>query len=579
MRVSLRWKAVALFVVVTAAPALVATEALLDVNRVAVETSEARVQAAVVAEITRAATAEVARAKRDAEAVADELADAAKTPTGPDGLDGVRAILATRTAFDAVRFEVPSAKVSTVVKKPTAKSQPAPSSDALRARADRFGSALLSGTDGHALLVVPIPTDAPNAARGYVTADVDLAGFSSDLAAVLASRFDRGSANVVVVDEDRQVVAAAGPLAPRVGESAKTLPVLGALPPGTPFTAAFGAVSPHETQGRRMVGAVQTVPEVAWAVALYRPEADAYSALTEMRRRGFLVVGASLLLALLAALGTATAVTRPVLALAEQARRIGARRWRDVTIDRSRNDELGDLATSLGTMARDLERGEAELVRETALRADLGRFLSKDLVEAIVKGEHALALGGRRAEISVLFADVVAFTALAETQSPEKVVALLNELFTVLTEVVFRHGGTVDKFIGDCIMAVWGAPQSTPDHAQRALACAEDMMRFLETANEDFRARYGAEIRLGIGVNSGEALVGNIGSEARMEYTVIGDVVNVAARLEAIARPNQVLVAERTAELAGESFELTLLGERALTGRKEPTRVHELALA
>ena len=100
---------------------------------------------------------------------------------------------------------------------------------------------------------------------------------------------------------------------------------------------------------------------------------------------------------------------------------------------------------------------------------------------------------------------------------------------------MFRHGGTVDKFIGDCIMAVWGAPSAQDDHAARALAAAEDMMRFLETANEGWQEKYDVEIRLGIGVNSGEAIVGNVGSDKRMEYTVIGDVVNVAARLEAIA--------------------------------------------
>jgi class 3 adenylate cyclase len=176
----------------------------------------------------------------------------------------------------------------------------------------------------------------------------------------------------------------------------------------------------------------------------------------------------------------------------------------------------------------------------------------------------------------VLFADVVAFTPLAESRSAEEVVSLLNELFSILTEIVFRHGGTVDKFIGDCIMAIWGAPVAQPDHAQRALAAAEDMMRFLETANERFREVYGIEIRLGIGVNSGEAIVGNIGSDKRMEYTVIGDVVNVAARLESIAAPNQLLVSEATRRLAGVGFDLTLVGEKNLTGRKNATTVYQL---
>jgi class 3 adenylate cyclase len=116
------------------------------------------------------------------------------------------------------------------------------------------------------------------------------------------------------------------------------------------------------------------------------------------------------------------------------------------------------------------------------------------------------------------------------------------------------------------------------DHANRALAAAEDMMRFLETANESFRERYGVKLELGIGINSGEVLVGNIGSDKRMEYTVIGDVVNVAARLEGIARPNQVLLADSTKELAEDAFEINYLGEKAVTGRKAMTKVYELVV-
>jgi adenylate cyclase len=176
----------------------------------------------------------------------------------------------------------------------------------------------------------------------------------------------------------------------------------------------------------------------------------------------------------------------------------------------------------------------------------------------------------------VLFADVVAFTPLAESRPPEQVVALLNELFSMLTEIVFRHDGMVDKFIGDCIMAVWGAARPTPDHARLGLAAARDMVRFLETANESWKAKYDVEIRLGIGVNSGDALVGNIGSDKRMEFTVVGDVVNVAARLEAIARPNQVLVGEGAQIAGGEAFDLEPIGERNLTGRKAPSKVYSL---
>ena len=152
----------------------------------------------------------------------------------------------------------------------------------------------------------------------------------------------------------------------------------------------------------------------------------------------------------------------------------------------------------------------------------------------------------------------------------------LNELFTVLTEVVFRHGGTVDKFIGDCVMAIFGAPSTQADHAARALACAEDMHRFVEASAPAWKARFGVECRLGVGINAGEALVGNLGSETRMEYTAIGDVVNVAARLEGLARPGQTLCTAEVAAAVDDTFTLAPLGEHPLRGKRQAVQILEL---
>src|SRR5690606_18474437 len=116
----------------------------------------------------------------------------------------------------------------------------------------------------------------------------------------------------------------------------------------------------------------------------------------------------------------------------------------------------------------------------------------------------------------------VQFTPLCERLPPDDVVALLNELFTIVTEIIFRHGGTVDKFIGDGIMAFWGAPAACDDHADRALAAADDILSWLEVGNDGWKERYGVELELAIGVNSGSPIIGNIGSSTRMEYTAIG---------------------------------------------------------
>jgi len=227
-------------------------------------------------------------------------------------------------------------------------------------------------------------------------------------------------------------------------------------------------------------------------------------------------------------------------------------------------------------MADELVASDLEIKRRAEVQANLSRFLPSEVASAIATGSTPLQLGGERAEITVLFADVASFTTFAESAPPEKVVAFLNELFGVMTEVVFRHGGTVDKFIGDCVMALFGAPSASTDHAARALAAAEDMHRFVEAASPEWREKYGVQAQLAIGVASGSVLVGNLGSSTRMEYTAIGDVVNVAARLEGLARAGQTLLTRDTALRAGDAFDVASLGEHPLRGKKQSVEVMEV---
>jgi len=254
---------------------------------------------------------------------------------------------------------------------------------------------------------------------------------------------------------------------------------------------------------------------------------------------------------------------------------LAARRFdRRVTVNT--RDELAVLGDVLSSAAADLQASEERIREEEAIRRDLRRYLDSDLVDRVVRREQDMKLGGERREISVLFADVVAFTPIADSLAAEETVGLLNELFTILTEIVFRHEGTVDKFIGDSVMAIWGAPQLQPDHAARAIAAAEDMMRWLEAGNQGWRQKFGVTVELAIGINSGHAVVGNVGSETRMQYTAIGDVVNVAARLESIARPQQILVTHATKALAGDDFQYSSLGPRQLVGRRDPVKLFEV---
>ena len=574
---SLRWRAVALFVAVGLGPAAVVGALLATVNQEAVTVAERQRQVAVASELSGQSLRQVVDVMDDTRAVAAAISLAAASPQPGDAMAGVKSLLSTRRGIDAVRFEVPGAKVDTVLRTEGKGSGPVPSSTlALREVADARGIAFEVQPDGAGIVVVSIPPIQDGGARGYLTAGANLASLDDILADLAGSHFDDPRVSLIIVDGQRRVIAQHNVSGLARGSDASSLPVWKMLPEGAIWSERIGIVGNAEIGGQPSVANVVTVPSLGWAVAIWRPESVAYAALFAMRRNVLIAGIAGLLLTIVAGLLAARSVTKPVLHIANQARNIGRRNWDAVAIEVDRSDELGQLASSIRQMAVDLQAGEEEIAKEAALRGDLSRFLSKELVDAIVEGKHPLSLGGSRAEVTVLFADVVAFTPLAESRPAEEVVELLNELFSMLSEIVFRHEGMVDKFIGDCIMAVWGAASPQEDNAARAVAAADDMMRFLETAADEWRENYDVEIRLGIGINSGEAIVGNVGSNKRMEFTVIGDVVNVASRLESIARPNQVLMSAATRARLGDAFEVRSLGEHNLTGRKEMTEVFEL---
>jgi adenylate cyclase len=339
----------------------------------------------------------------------------------------------------------------------------------------------------------------------------------------------------------------------------------------------------YRDRGVPMVGAYRALRRMRWFIAVRRTQSEAYKALTEARN--VLSFGALACVTLAALFGTwmARRTTRPIEQLESLARSYAARSFSTRSTVKT-GDELQALGETLEGMADKLQESEIEIARRARIETDLSRFLPSEVAGAVARGEKSLTLGGERRDVTVLFADVASFTSFAERASPEKVVAFLNELFTVLTEVVFRHGGMVDKFVGDCVMAVFGTGSDPRDAAvtgadtpaSRALAAAEDIHRFVEASAPAWLDAYGLDVRLGIGVNRGEALVGNLGSESRMEFTVIGDVVNVAARLEGIARGGQTLATGSVVRAVGQRFTYNPLGAHPLRGKRELVEIFEV---
>jgi adenylate cyclase len=217
-----------------------------------------------------------------------------------------------------------------------------------------------------------------------------------------------------------------------------------------------------------------------------------------------------------------------------------------------------------------------DITQEQRLMSTLCRYVTREIAEEVLKQKGRMRLGGTRQPVSILFSDIRNFTTISERLEPEKIVEFLNDYFAAMVHEIFAEQGTLDKFIGDGIMAVFGAPISRPDDPVRAVRSARGMRRSLRAFNARQRARGGLEIDIGIGISHGESISGNIGSEQRMEYTVIGDSVNLASRLEGLTKnhPYKILINDRIYEQVKDEFACVLLGEEFVKGKAQAVSVY-----
>ena len=235
------------------------------------------------------------------------------------------------------------------------------------------------------------------------------------------------------------------------------------------------------------------------------------------------------------------------------------------------NDEFGELSNTINAMTKGLKERER-------LKMSFARYVSTHILEKILISEFPLKLEGERRKVTILFSDIRQFTHLAENLPPEKVVNLLNEYFEVMIEIIFSNFGTLDKFIGDGIMAEFGAPLDDKQQEEHAIRAAIAMQKQLVKLCDKWEKENKPRIQIGIGIHTGEAVLGNVGSEKRIEYTAIGDAVNVASRLEQATKILQtpILLSETTYLGAKDKFIFKDLGAVTLPGRKEEIRIYTI---
>ena len=227
----------------------------------------------------------------------------------------------------------------------------------------------------------------------------------------------------------------------------------------------------------------------------------------------------------------------------------------------------------------DLEDGPIaeRMRRETLARTNLERYFTPSVAACIVNSEAEVRPGGDKRPVAVLFSDIRGFTSISENMNPFQMAKLLSDYFTEMVECVFRHGGTLDKFMGDALMAQWGAPVGRADDVDRALRAAIDMQEALDRLNARWSREGTPTMQAGIGLNFGEAFAGNIGSERRLEYTVIGDTVNTASRLCNAAEPGDILLTESFHDALAVAPAMSQMPPLVLKGKTQPVPVYRVA--
>ncbi|XGC81738.1 adenylate/guanylate cyclase domain-containing protein [Bdellovibrio bacteriovorus] len=290
----------------------------------------------------------------------------------------------------------------------------------------------------------------------------------------------------------------------------------------------------------------------------------------EVRRRAIFVAGSAISMAIFFIFLFSMTLTSPIEKLAEMINLVSKGNF-DVKARAAvrSHDEVGDLAEAFDHMTDGLKERDK-------VKSLFSKFHGSSVAEDLINKD--IGVGGQSKEVVVFFSDIRGFTAFSEKRRPEEVVEMLNEYFGVMVKIINSHGGVVDKFIGDAIMAVWGAPKSSDRDAHNAVRACLEMRRALEGLNERRIAREQPPINIGMGLHAGNAISGTIGSDERMEYTVIGNTVNTASRIEASTKAfgADLLISDTVIERIGEDFKYELAGAAEVKGRSEALKMFKV---
>lgn len=290
----------------------------------------------------------------------------------------------------------------------------------------------------------------------------------------------------------------------------------------------------------------------------------------EVRRRAIFVAGSAVSMAIFFTFLFSMTLTSPIEKLADMIHLVSQGNFDVKARSQVRSkDEVGDLAEAFDQMTEGLK--ERDKVKNL-----FSKFHGSSVAEDLISKD--IVVGGQNKDVVVFFSDIRGFTSFSEKRSPEEVVEMLNEYFGVMVKIINQHGGVVDKFIGDAIMAVWGVPKSSELDSHKAVRACIEMRKALESLNELRISRDQPPINIGMGLHAGQAISGTIGSDERMEYTVIGNTVNTASRIEAATKAfgADLLISDSVFEKVGDAFKTELAGAAEVKGRSEALKMYKV---
>jgi len=287
-----------------------------------------------------------------------------------------------------------------------------------------------------------------------------------------------------------------------------------------------------------------------------------------LQRKNAMVAALFVIFGIASSVAFSKFLTRPLATLTKTMEKVSEGDFNQQVATTSR-DEIGLLAENFNMMTAGLREREK-------IKSIFAKYISKQVAQEILAHRDELKLHGETREVTVLFADIRGYTSLSENLQPEEIVELLNAYFTVMVDIIFKYEGVLDKFIGDAIMAVWNVPIDQESAAIQAVKAAWEMQHALQAVNERLRREKGKEIHIGIGINTGKVVAGNLGSIKRMEYTVIGDNVNVAQRIESQTPRGEIYLSESTYQQVRSEVDVEPLEPLPLKGKKAPVQVYRL---